>query len=72
MTSVMSQMLSRLYGMGRGGAFAGIDSTHFGSREAVRLSLRRVEQQGRIQRVMRGVYVYPRESAFLIAYRLPT
>jgi len=62
---VINRVLSKIYGMGRGWAFSGIDFTHFGSREAVRLSLHRLEQQGRIRRVMRGVYDYPRESALL-------
>ena len=61
----MKQVLSKIYGMGGGWAFSGTDFTHFGSREAVRISLLRLEQQGRIRRVMRGVYDYPRESALL-------
>ncbi len=63
--AVINRVLRKICGMGRGWAFSGIDFTHFGSREAARLSLHRLEQLGRIRRVMRGVYDYPRESALL-------
>lgn len=62
---VEHKVLSRIYGKGRDWAFSQADFADLGSRSAVDSSLFRLEKQGVIRRVIRGVYDYPRYSELL-------
>lgn len=62
---VEHKVLSRIYGKGRGWAFSQADFADLGSRSAVDSSLFRLEKEGVIRRVIRGVYDYPRHSELL-------
>ena len=62
---VEHKVLSRIYGKGRDWAFSQADFADLGSRSAVDSSLFRLEKQGVIRRVIRGVYDYPRYSDLL-------
>src|SRR5690349_2550530 len=63
--TVEQQILARVYGHGRGWAFSPKDFLHLGSRKAVDVALIRLTNAGTIRRVIRGIYDYPRFSAFL-------
>jgi hypothetical protein len=59
------QLVSRIYGNGRGWAFSQVDFADLGSRSAIDLALHRRGKEGLIRRVLRGVYDYPRFSQVL-------
>ena len=59
------RILSRIYGNGRGWAFSQADFADLGARSTVDSELHRIEKTGRIRRVLRGVYDYPRYSELL-------
>ena len=61
------KVLARIYGNGRGAAFTPKDFLDLASHETVRQSLARLAEEGKIRRVARGVYEYPRFSALLQA-----
>ncbi|MCC6539116.1 MAG: hypothetical protein IT162_16310 [Bryobacterales bacterium] len=63
--SVDTQMLSRIYGNGRGWAFSQIDFADLGARSTIDSALHRREREGVIRRVIRGIYDYPRRSKAL-------
>ena len=63
--SIEEQLVSRIYGNGRGWAFSQVDFADLGSRSAVDLALHRREKAGLIRRVIRGIYDYPRYSKIL-------
>lgn len=63
--SIEEQLVSRIYGNGRGWAFSQADFADLGSRSAVDLVLHRREKEGLIRRVIRGIYDYPRYSKVL-------
>jgi hypothetical protein len=63
--SIENQIISRIYGNGRGWAFSIIDFTPLGSRNAIDVSLHRLHTQGTIRRVIRGIYDYPKYSELL-------
>lgn len=63
--TIGQRVLSRIYGNGRGWAFSQADFADLGSRSAVDSSLFRLEKEGGIRRVIRGVYDYPRHSELL-------
>ena len=63
--TIAEQVLSRIYGNGRGWAFSQADFADLGSRPAIDSSLHRLEKEGVIRRVIRGVYDYPRYSEIL-------
>lgn len=62
---VEQKVLSRIYGNGRGWAFSQADFADLGSRSAVDSGLFRLEKEGVIRRVIRGLYDYPRYSEVL-------
>ena len=62
MHSIQQQILSKIYGHGRGWAFSGKDFLRCSSRAAADQALRRLCAAGTIRRVCRGIYDYPRES----------
>jgi hypothetical protein len=65
MQSVENNILSKIYGHGRGWAFFQKDFSPLASREAIDLALYRLEKKGTIRRVLRGLYDYPRFSDLL-------
>lgn len=65
MKSIEEQTLSRIYGNGRGWAFSQADFADLGARSSIDSSLHRLTAEGRIRRVIRGVYDYPRFSELL-------
>ena len=60
--SVKNRMLRRIRGKGRGAVFTPADFTDLGSRSAVDQTLSRLARDGRIRRLDRGLYDYPRRS----------
>jgi hypothetical protein len=65
MQSTHQQILSKIYGHGRGWAFSGKDFVTSASRAAADQALRRLCAGGTIRRVCRGIYDYPRQSRAL-------
>jgi len=65
MQSIEKNILSKIYGHGRGWAFFQKDFSPLASREAVDLALHRLGKKGTIRRVLRGLYDYPRFSELL-------
>jgi len=65
MNSVKDKMLNRIYHCGKGLAFSQIDFTTCGSRSSIDVSFHRLEREGRIRRVIRGIYDYPKYSNLL-------
>ena len=63
--TIDEQLVSRIYGNGRGWAFSQADFADLGSRPAIDLTLYRREKEGLIRRVIRGIYDYPRYSKVL-------
>ncbi len=57
------RILSRIYGGGRGGVFIPKDFLDLGTHDTVRQALARLEKQGTIRRLLRGVYEYPTFSS---------
>jgi len=65
MESIKNRIYRRIRGKGYLWAFSDVDFGDIGSREAVRQSLSRLVKQGKIRRVIRGVYDYPKYSELL-------
>ncbi|MBF0266180.1 MAG: hypothetical protein HQL46_13020 [Gammaproteobacteria bacterium] len=65
MQSIDNKIINRIYGYGRGWAFSKIDFADLGGSEAIRKSLSRLAQSGKIRRVLRGIYDYPKFSKLL-------
>lgn len=65
MQSIDDKVISRIYGMGRGYCFFVNDFSDLGHVDAVRKALSRLEQMGKIRRVLRGLYDYPKFSRLL-------
>jgi hypothetical protein len=63
--SIDDKVISRIYGMGRGCCFFINDFSDLGHVDAIRKALSRLEQSGKIRRVMRGLYDYPKFSRLL-------
>ncbi|MDA8124323.1 MAG: DUF6088 family protein [Deltaproteobacteria bacterium] len=59
MQSIDSNILSRIYGSGRGAVFTTGRFLDLGSRDAVDKALSRLAQKGTIRRLARGLYDYP-------------
>lgn len=71
MQSAHRNILSRIYGKGRGWCFSPIDFTDLAPRSTVDTALNRLIESGIIRRVLRGVYDYPTYSDFLGEYLAP-
>lgn len=66
MQQVIEQnILSRIYGNGRGWAFSRADFADLGPRPTIDSALHRRERESVIRRVIRGIYDYPRYSKAL-------
>ncbi len=63
--SVDESVLSRIYGCGRGSVFSANDFLDLGSRKSVDMGLLRLLQAGKIRRLTRGLYYYPKTSRLL-------
>lgn len=63
--SVDNKIISRIYGRGRGWAFSKTDFVSDFDESSIHKSLSALEKSGRIRRVLRGVYDYPRHSDLL-------
>jgi len=62
---VDNKIISRIYGRGRGWAFTKTDFVADFDETNIHKSLSTLEKSGRIRRVLRGVYDYPRYSELL-------
>ncbi len=65
MQSIQNKIAKRICGNGGGWVFSHKDFIDLGSIEAIDVSLHRLEQAGKIRRVIRGLYDYPRYSKLL-------
>jgi len=65
MKSVADQIVKRVQSKGRSFAFSAKDFLDLGSRGAVDMALSTLAKSGKIRRVLRGVYDYPKYSEFL-------
>jgi hypothetical protein len=63
--STDSQILSRIYGHGRGWVFTPNHFKDLGSRNAIASTLKRQKQTGRIRQLARGLYDYPKTDSEL-------
>lgn len=60
-----NKVLYRIRGTGGGWAFSPRDFLDLGSPSTIDSALHRLETRGKIRRVIRGIYDYPRFSKFL-------
>ena len=65
MQSVQNKILSIIYGHGRAWSFSQKDFLRVGSRKAIDIALYRLMNYGKIRRVIRGIYDYPKYSELL-------
>src|SRR5579862_8969913 len=63
--SIEKTMSKKIHGNGKGWVFSAKDFANSGSRSAVDLALHRLEHKGKIRRVIRGIYYYPKFSEIL-------
>lgn len=63
--SIENKVISRIYAKGRGWSFSRIDFSDLGSADAIDQALSRLAKSGRIRRVLRGLYDFPKYSSFL-------
>jgi len=63
--SIQNKILRVIYNHGRGWAFGQKDFVRVGSRKAIDIALYRLVKDGKIRRVIRGVYDYPKYSDLL-------
>lgn len=69
--SIEDQILKHIESLPKGELLFPADFSEFGSSEAVRLSLFRLEKEGIITRIAQGIYVRPKESS-LIGVLIPS
>ncbi len=65
MQSIHNKIIKRIYTSGRGWVFSRNDFSDYGSDGSIRLTLMRLEEDGIIRRVLRGLYDYPQFSKLL-------
>ena len=63
--SIENKVISRIYAKGRGWSFSRIDFSDLGSADSIDQALSRLAKSGRIRRVLRGLYDFPKYSTFL-------
>lgn len=63
--NAINKILATIYGHGRGWVFSGKDFQGLGPRATVDSALHRLARQGKIRRIARGLYDYPRYSSLL-------
>ena len=71
MQSIVNKMVSRIHGRGRGWAFSSSDFVSEFSREQVDNALSDLTKDGKIRRVCRGIYDYPKYSNLLEQHLSP-
>ena len=59
------QLIRRVHHKGAGWAFSQSDFAELGTRSAIDITLHRLAKEGKIRRVIRGIYDYPRYSEVL-------
>jgi len=67
----IQQVITRIYGYGRGHVFTPKNFLDIASHETIRKTLTRLVKDGKIRRLMRGVYEYPAYSKVLDAPASP-
>jgi len=65
MQAIENKIISRIYGRGKGCVVSPVDFFDLGTAESVRKALSRLEQSGKLRRVLRGVYDFPKFSNLL-------
>lgn len=65
MQALEDRIISRVYGRGRGSVWTPTDFADLGERPAIAKSLSRMVEAGRIQRIARGLYHYPKSHPVL-------
>lgn len=60
--TIDNQIISRVFGHGRGWVFTPDHFKDLGSRNAIASSLKRYKQQGQIRQLARGLYDYPKKD----------
>jgi len=65
MQAIENTLISRIYGHGRGWVFFRNDFSDLGQADSIDKALSRLAKAGRIRRVMRGLYDYPKYSPLL-------
>lgn len=65
MQAIENKILSRIYGRGRGWAFTKVDFVAEFGEFNIRQALSSLAREGKIRRVLRGVYDYPGQSQLL-------
>ncbi|MFH2131877.1 MAG: DUF6088 family protein [bacterium] len=60
--TIDSQLISRVFGHGRGWVFTPDHFKDIGSRNAIASSLKRYKQKGQIRQLARGLYDYPKKD----------
>src|SRR5207253_1487789 len=63
--SIANKLLNSISQHGRGWVFTPMELLHMGSRAAVDKALSRLTMAGKINRVARGVYVYPETNSLV-------
>ncbi|PHS69285.1 MAG: hypothetical protein COB23_06605 [Methylophaga sp.] len=63
--TIEEQLISRIYGNGRGWSFSKKDFSRLGDSSSIDRTLSRMAEKGLIRRVMRGLYDYPAYSTLL-------
>jgi hypothetical protein len=69
--AIATEMVARIYGTGRGASFTPKDFLDLAGSETVRQVLGRLAREGKIRRVLRGVYDFPAFSKALQAPASP-
>ena len=70
--SIACQIMKRIEKASRDSVYIAADFTNLGEYNAVRQALLRLEKAGKIQKIMRGVYYYPRYSGLIQEYEAPS
>ncbi len=65
MYTIENKIQNRIYGNGMGWAFSKKDFADFGIHSAIDVALSRSLEKGRIRRIIRGIYDYPKFSELL-------
>lgn len=69
--SIIQQIFERIEKGNRDSVYIAMDFLDLGEYHAVRQALLRLEKSGKIQKIMRGVYYYPRYSELIGEYEAP-
>ena len=70
--SIITQIYERIKEIGHDEVYIVGDFLDLGEYHAVRKALLRLDESGKIQKIMRGVYYYPRYSELIDEYEAPS